>query len=653
MKKFLSAIFYLLLLIPFCANVKIDSELEQKIKLASSSEEISVIVFLKERTDKIPSYLSLEQKISLLEDFSKTSQLKVTNFLKEKQKAGVKLHYKNYWVFNGFSLRANKSLIEEISKIEDVDKIYLNKRLYLPPSIREKIPDFEIKKLSTLMEDNLLSIRTDKAWELGYRGNGIKIGIADTGVRSTHVDLFGKILLQATFDLTGKKTSDTANDDDGHGTHVAGIIAGSNASGKYTGIAPQSSLLIAKVFNPDANYDSVASGIQWLITNGARVINLSLGSDKGYADPFLKTVVDNADSLGVLIVAAIGNFGPESESTTSPGNVPNAIGVGATDNLGEIATLSSRGPISWAGLQYVKPDVVAPGLSIKSCDNKSDTGYIQMSGTSMACPHVVGTIALMLQANSSLTNNNIRSIIKNSSIKKSEITYPNNTYGYGKIDVLNAILSAKSGDTTPPTIESVTSSGKSYKQNIYVSAKILDNFSSTVNATLYYKNDTLVWQSVPMTKELTSNYYNGVIKADDVISDISYYVEAVDEAGNLSRSPLTAPVDCYQISVEQAKYTAISNVKNVPNPFAAGKETTTFFYELSKPAQVTFYLININGKIVKVFTQNGVFGTNSITWDGLLADGEIASNGVYFYHIVARSNDGTLSTAKGKLIILK
>ncbi len=654
MKNKLVALFILFSVLFVLGNSKYEPELEKQLKSFSSSDEISAIFFLKDKPIKPPHLKMLSENINFLNSYSERSQVFVADFVKEKQKQGKKIDYKRYWIFNGFSVKAKKEIIEELSKNENIAKVFLNRRFKVPPTIRERAPKNKISPLSTLsVEDNIALIRADKVWDLGYDGSGIKVGIADTGVLATHKDLLGKIILQATFDNSGNKISDSAVDNDGHGSHVAGIIAGGNNSGKYIGVAPKTSLLIAKVFNPEATYDSVTAGVQYLITNGAKIINLSLGSDENYADPVMETLVENAESLNVLIVSAIGNYGPSSASTTSPGNVPKAVGVGATDNSGEIASLSSRGPIIWSGTTYIKPDIVAPGLSIKSCDYLDPNDYEIMSGTSMACPHVAGVISLMIQANPALSIQNLKNIIKNSSIKKDGVSYPNNTYGYGLIDALNAVLSAKQGDIIPPTIESVSSSGNKYKQPITISSKITDNFSSSLETTILYKNDTLVWKNSPLTKEATSNYYSGQIDGNDVISNISYYIRAKDESGNESRYPSNAPNDTIQISVEEGTETIISNPTSVPNPFSAGKENTTFFYELSKPAQVFLKIFNINGEVVKSISVNGNFGTNTLTWDGTLEDGSIAANGIYIYIITAKGIDGSSSSTKGKMIVLK
>ncbi len=666
MKKFIVAFFVFLGLFSF-SYAKIEPQLMSRLDTLSSSEEISVIVFMKEKPGVSALSGTRGDKISTLNRFSERSQRGISEALTRKKQRDKKISFNRFWTFNGLGLKAPRDVIEEIAARDDVEKVVLNRIFRLPPRPKD-MPGFSsIKPLSTAVEDNIAQIRAEKVWdELGFTGSGIKVGIADTGIRSTHVDLSGKIILQATFDLDGNIIdAASAPDNDGHGTHVAGIVAGGNASGKYTGVAPSASLLIAKVFNnnpiPSASHLSIAAGGEWLITNGAGIINLSLGGTAGTADLTFKALVDIWDQdLDTLVVAAIGNDGPNSGTTSSPGNVPNALGIGSVDSIDNIYDGppglnegSSRGPIFWSSIEYTKPDVCAPGVSILSTFNNSDTSYGIGTGTSMACPHAAGVAALMLQANPSLDNSSIKTILKNTAYRKDGVSYENNDYGWGRIDAFNAVTAAIAGDTVPPTIEAPTNIGNSFKQDITVLSNITDNYSGAPEANLFFRNDTLVWRSAPMTKESGSSLYRGVIGASDVISDIEYYIQAADSAGNTSRSPSGAPGDIHAISVQQTTSMLLSGLQTVPNPFAAGRESATFFYELSKAGQVTVKIMNLRGETVKIISQSGSFGTNSFEWNGILEDGSIASNGVYIYQVIARDIEGSSAVATGKMIVLK
>lgn len=652
MKKFIAA-FFIFLALYSLSHAKIEPQLSSKLGTLIGSEEISVIVFMKEK----PAISALSgtrgDKISTLNRFSERSQRGISEALTRKKQRNKKISFNRFWTFNGLGLTAPKDVIEEIAARDDVEKIVLNRIFRLPPRPKETTRLSSIKPLSATVEDNIAQIRADKVWdELGFRGNGVKVGIADTGVLSTHSDLTGKVLLEATFDLsTGSKTSDTATDNDGHGTHVAGIVAGGNNSGKYIGTAPDAKLLVAKVFNndaePTASYASVSSGVEWLITNEADIVNLSLGDSSEDSYDFFRGLVDIWDSdLNTLIVGAIGNDGPGSATTNSPGNAPKTLGIGAVDNSDDIASFSSRGPVSWSSVS-LKPDVCAPGVLIMSSYNNG--GYKTISGTSMACPHAAGVAALMLEANPTLTPSDIRERLKNTAFRKDEVDYHSNSYGWGRIDALAALSSV------PPTIEtpSYTPIPARFAENIVVSANILFSVSDASSSVLHYRNDTGAWLNSPMTKEAGSTLYKGIVPAADAISSLDFYIVATDGVGVWSRSPSGAPADTHIIVIEPASNLSLSGLQTVPNPFAAGRESATFFYELSKAGQATVRIMNLRGETVKVISQSGSFGTNSFEWNGILEDGSIASNGVYIYQVIARDIEGSSAVATGKMIVLK
>lgn len=265
-------------------------------------------------------------------------------------------------------------------------------------------------------------------------GKGVGVAVIDSGIQTTHAALVGKVVASVSF-ATGEPST---TDGFGHGTHVAGIIAGipSAAQGVTTeyggGIAPGAHLINVKVLNSSgAGYTSdVIAGIQWTIQNrgkyAIKVVNLSLGHpqvEPCITDP-LCLAAEQASANGLVVVASAGNGGKDADghevyaSISTPGVSPSAITVGAlvtwntvTPDDDTIATYSSRGPTKFeAGL---KPDVVAPGNKIVSLAAKgsyllrtypslyvagvNSNAYMRMSGTSMAAPMVSGGAALLLE----------------------------------------------------------------------------------------------------------------------------------------------------------------------------------------------------------------------------------------------------------------
>jgi subtilisin family serine protease len=213
-------------------------------------------------------------------------------------------------------------------------------------------------------------------------GLGIKVAVIDTGIDLTHPDLQANIKGGASF------VSFTTNDDDnGHGSHVAGIIAALNNSIGYVGVAPNASLYAVKVLDKNGSgfLSAVAQGIDWARTNGMNIGNMSLGSPSPAAT--LENACNAAQAAGVLLVVAAGNNGDSDPSTTElfyPAAYPACVAVGATDINDNLAYFSNTG--SFLG-------VSAPGVSVPS--TYKDGGYATLSGTSMASPHAAGMAALL------------------------------------------------------------------------------------------------------------------------------------------------------------------------------------------------------------------------------------------------------------------
>lgn len=259
-----------------------------------------------------------------------------------------------------------------------------------------------------LLHESVPLLNVPPVWAAGFTGAGIRIAVIDTGIDATHLDLAGRIAASA--DHTGTGLSD----DVGHGTHVAGIIAGTGSV--YRGVAPGAILVIAKALSSaGGTEDTVLAAMSWASRQDVQVMNLSLGGTGSPTSP-LSREVDALAAEGILVCVAAGNAGPGSGTIATPGDARGALTVGAAEKSGAIAFYSSRGPV--AGVRYRKPDVVAIGGGVtRGAVCAYGTGiasaravvlaadpcvlpprYVRMSGTSMATPHVAGICALLLEA---------------------------------------------------------------------------------------------------------------------------------------------------------------------------------------------------------------------------------------------------------------
>ncbi len=263
------------------------------------------------------------------------------------------------------------------------------------------------KPVAPLLDESVPQIHVPPLWEAGLSGAGIRVAIVDTGC-DEHRDLAGRIAARRNF-AGGRDV-----DDVGHGTHVAGIVAG--AGEVFRGVAPEATLVLAKALAAEGgSEDAVLAALSWASQQDVVAINCSLGGAGDANDP-LSREVDALAAEGIVVCVAAGNDGPEARTISSPGTAAGALTVGAADKDGRVADYSSRGPVP--GLRARKPDVLAVGggvtrgaaclygtgvASARAAVLARDAcavppSYVRMSGTSMATPHVTGLVALLIEA---------------------------------------------------------------------------------------------------------------------------------------------------------------------------------------------------------------------------------------------------------------
>lgn len=318
----------------------------------------------------------------------------------------------------------------------------------------------ELKCLKTVFQNTHITMQMDTArntvnanivQENGYTGKGIGIAILDTGISPNNDFLYPQNRILAFKDFINNKAK--PYDDNGHGTHVAGIAGGSgiNSNGKYRGIAPDCNFIGVKVLNNEGkgNASDVLAGLQWVMDNkekyNIKVANLSIGtSNTSSNDPLVKAVENMWDS-GVIITIAAGNDGPKKHTISSPAISRKVITIGASDDNitanvwgNNLINFSGRGPTLEC---IVKPDILAPGVNIISCLSNSvskqsneivDKNYFSLSGTSMSTPIVSGAIALLLEKYKDLKPDDVKLMLKKCC---KNLHLPKNQQGWGLLDV--------------------------------------------------------------------------------------------------------------------------------------------------------------------------------------------------------------------------
>jgi subtilisin family serine protease len=307
------------------------------------------------------------------------------------------------------------------------------------------------EEVHTCLDRSVPALGVPAVWADGYRGAGTKVAIVDTGIDRAHPDFSGRIVAGASF------VSDDFQDDNGHGTHVASIAAGTGAAqgDRYVGVAPEASLYVAKVLdrNGSGSMSGVMAGVEWAVDQGVQVINLSLGgSGSSDGQDALSLTCNAAVARGIVVCAAAGNAGPAARTIGSPGAAADVITVGAATRTDSVASFSSRGPTADG---RTKPDICFPGTDIvaarasgTSMGSPVNELYTSASGTSMATPHAAGLVALLLQARADASPAQIKQALMETAL---DMGADENAQGAGRAQAAHALAAIKGEE--PPTPE--------------------------------------------------------------------------------------------------------------------------------------------------------------------------------------------------------
>jgi len=342
---------------------------------------------------------------------------------------------RRYWLVNAISTKVTATEAADLAANPAVESIDID----APVSITQ---DMTAGIAGGVNGWGLDAIGAPAAWSTyGVTGRGVRLGSIDTGVDASHPQIAGSVVAWRDF-VAG---APTPYDDNGHGTHTVGTMAGRNANGVQVGVAPEAEVVVAKAMGAQgtATSSTLLAAAQWMTdpdgnpatADHPTVINNSWTT--GHVNnEWFRPMVQAWVAMGITPVFAAGNTGGE---VGSPSSYPEVIAVGATDQAGAVWSGSNRGTSSWTtGDQTVtvgKPDVVAPGVAVTSA---VPGGYSAYTGTSMATPHTAGTIALLKQVRPDLGTEQIRSILRQTAtdIDAPGIDLPS---GAGRINTLAAV----------------------------------------------------------------------------------------------------------------------------------------------------------------------------------------------------------------------
>ncbi|MCX8128805.1 MAG: S8 family serine peptidase [Clostridia bacterium] len=503
----------------------------------------------------------------------------------------------------------------------------------------------------------LPKIKANQAWDAAREKSTVTLAVLDTGVNTSHPDLAGRF-------VSGYNTiSNSANvsDDNGHGTHVAGIAAAiRNNSKGIAGVSNKISIMPIKVLDSTGSgyTTDICEGIVWAANRGAKIINLSMSAPG--KDEFLQSAIDYAYDKGAIIVAAAGNS--NTDTAYYPAALNNVIAVSSLDTSGFKAYSSNYGT-------YI--DLTAPGVNIYSTASDGKYGY--MSGTSMAASFVSAAAAYLWSLDNTLTAEKVEQTLKDSATDmgySGKDTY----YGYGLINLRKAVQAYAVNPAPPDAPAQNQDAGQNQNNNssqtqnpveIPSPAPAIDPNQNTqqtqntgttqkkyANIIYYLSEDASVTIQIfdclgklirVIEKDafkpagINSCQWDGKDSYGTPVRDgvYTYKIEAVDSAGHWSTPASgTIIVERYNPSITQ--------VNDYPDPINPQKGmTSTISYTLSENANVTIDIYDNNLNPVKNLINTYVFfGTSKAVWDGTNNSGLPVKDGLYRYEINATDSFG-------------
>ncbi len=432
----------------------------------SADAQAEFFVLFYEQADLQPAYTIEDWAkrgayvLKTLREVATSSQAGALAMVQNSVQSGEASHVQSHYIVNMMYVKGSGNVIEALAARPEVAAIQAVRSYPVP----EPLPGQELANINST-EWNITKIGADQVWsEFGVHGEDIVIANIDTGVRYSHNTLVNQYRGNQGggsydhnynwWDPDAVYTQPT--DSNGHGTHTMGTMVGDDGSSNQIGVAPGAKWIATQgCDNSSCSQADLISAAEWILApwnlTGNRgtadpskrphVVNNSWGGGGG--SNWYMSYVDAWRAAGIFPAFSIGNSGSSCNTAGSPGDYPQSFASGATDSSDNIASFSSRGASTFG---VIKPDISAPGVSIRSAWRSSDTSFNSISGTSMASPHTAGLVALMWSANKGLIGqiDQTATIIKQTALgiangQCGSAGPPNNVYGSGRIDAYRAL----------------------------------------------------------------------------------------------------------------------------------------------------------------------------------------------------------------------
>lgn len=456
----------------------------------ADGKNASVVIMLEDQADVSGGYQIADDGergwyvYNTLTSHAERTQESLKTFLKEQGRS-----YRSFWAANMIVADVDRVLLMKVAERADVARIDSNHqtRWIEEPEIANRKVAVSSPATANAIQWGVTNVNAPSVWSQGFTGQGIVIGGLDTGIRWTHDAIKGKyrgwngssanhnynwwdaVHVSNTFCAA---STTVPCDDDGHGTHTIGTVVGDDGAGNQIGVAPGAKWIGCRNMNQgNGTPATYTECFQFMIapTNSAgaaadpslrpHILNNSWAcppSEGCTTGTELETIINNTQAAGIFVSFSAGNSGPGCDTVSTPGAFyDGAFSVGAFNENNLLASFSSRGPSTFSGYspRLMKPNLSAPGVSVRSALETSDTAYAALSGTSMASPHVAGVVALLWSARPLLVRDiaATRALLQSTANPSLMVTsvqtcggiptsqIPNNSFGYGRVDALAAV----------------------------------------------------------------------------------------------------------------------------------------------------------------------------------------------------------------------
>ena len=547
-----------------------------------------------------------------------------------------------FWSINGFACMATDEALQLLEARRDVAGIYRDE-------FRRMLPEGE-KSYPVESKDNAWhvdKVNAPAVWNYngatGYTGNGVVVAVLDTGVNYNHIDIAGSMWDGGPeFPNHGYDVVNHDNDpmdDYMHGTHCAGIVAGQGNAGTQTGIAPGAKIMAVKIMD-ETGYggdEQIIEGIEFALDHGADILSCSFGDPEtgGYA--LFRQLYETVLDAGVVAAVAAGNVGdqqytyPRPFNVEAPGNCPPpwfhpdqtlhggrtaVVCVGATDANDKHCSFSSVGPVTWTEgenigeysdypyevgnpdmIGLIRPDISAPGSSIISLGFPGNTSYEAHDGTSMATPCTAGVMALLLEADPSLTPAQLDSILELTAVTVSG-SKKNNITGSGRIDALAAVNAVFYHGPTGLTAD-------------FDGDNVELSWEAPASVVSYevYRDGLRVGNNITATHYTDHLVYGG---------HYTYYVKAVLDNGITTLPSNYVFIEkAVDIEAEVINNQRVTLTWNMPNSIVDGFESGDFYQNMWFNDASSPWVISTNNPYEGVYsaksTNTGMFSTSSLS----------------------------------------